>query len=225
MGTKKNLDVLTKTEHLPQVMVKAVQNYGSPLYIYDETTLIHNCKHLLNMPSAYGLTVRYAMKANSNKSLLNVIQQQGLHFDMSSINEVRRAKRDGIRYEKMLLTSQDIPADQDFEELKIMINSGLEYTVCSANQLKKIIPVINQTDKHVSIRIHPGKGSGISATRNTGDPYASFGVLQSDLPVVKKLAQENKINFNRVHVHIGSGSDPKVWVKNIGFFPNGTLIV
>ncbi len=215
MINEKKIDVLTKSEYLPQTMIQTARLYGSPLYIYDEAAIIKNCQKLVNMPSAYGLTVRYAMKANSNRHILNLVHKLGLLFDMSSMNEVRRAKRAGIQYDAMLLTSQDVPENTDYRELETMIQSGLQYTVCSVNQMKKIIPVINRAGERISIRIHPGKGSGVSATRNTGDPYASFGVLQSDLPSVRKLAYENNIKFHRVHVHIGSGSNPKVWIKNI----------
>jgi len=232
MVIKKKVDFITKTDHLPQKMVQATKIYGSPLYVYDESTIIKNCQELLNMPSGYGLTVRYAMKANSNKSILKLVQKQGLLFDMSSINEVQRAKLAGIPYDHMLLTSQDIPDDTGIQKLKKMIQSGLKYTVCSINQMKTISPIITQINKKVSIRIHPGKGSGVSATRNTGDAYASFGVLQPDLPVVRKLANKKGIRFNRVHVHIGSGSDPEVWKKNINntlncvekFFPDCCIV-
>jgi len=228
----KKFDFLTQSDHLARTITQAVKMYGSPLYIYDEATIIKNCRELLSMPSGFGLTVRYAMKANSNRHILNLIRKLGLLFDMSSLNEVRRAKRACIQYDTMLLTSQDIPENADYEELEKMIQSGLQYTVCSVNQLKKIIPIIKRTEGKISIRIHPGKGSGVSATRNTGDPYASFGVLQSDLPVVRKLATENNIRFHRVHVHIGSGSDPRVWKKNIDntlqwvekYFPDSRIV-
>ncbi|MFO7891998.1 MAG: diaminopimelate decarboxylase [bacterium] len=232
MTSNKIVDFLTKTDHFPHTMIEAAETYGSPLYIYEEETIINNCQELLNMPSGYGLTVRYAMKANSNRSILNLIHKQGLLFDMSSMNEIRRAKHAGIHYDAMLLTSQDLPKDDDYQELKKMIQSGLQYTVCSINQMKKIIPIVLRNGRKVSIRIHPGKGSGVSATRNTGDPYASFGVLQSDLSTVRKLANDYGIKFYRVHVHIGSGSDPGVWKKNIdntlqwveNFFPDCRIV-
>lgn len=67
----------------------------------------------------------------------------------------------------------------------------------------------------LSIRIHPGVGSGESASRNTGDKYSCFGVHMSDIKKVLDYAEEKGIRFNQVHVHIGSGGDPEMWRRNI----------
>ena len=48
-------------------IIQVVEQFGSPLYLYDESTVLKKCDDVLNMPHAFGLTVRYAQKANSNK--------------------------------------------------------------------------------------------------------------------------------------------------------------
>jgi len=73
------------------VIQKAAEQFSTPFYLYDEKAIVDKCKSLLEMPNAYGLTVRYAMKANSTKALLKIIYNQGLKIDASSLNEARRA--------------------------------------------------------------------------------------------------------------------------------------
>lgn len=41
------------------------------------------------MPNAYGITVRYALKANSSRALIRIIASEGLGFDASSLNEAK----------------------------------------------------------------------------------------------------------------------------------------
>ncbi|MCL2093615.1 MAG: diaminopimelate decarboxylase [Treponema sp.] len=198
-----------------RAIAQAAAEHGTPFYIYDEGAIIDNCRKALAMPHAYGLRVRYAMKANSNRSLLKIIHAQGLSIDASSMNEVRRAVLAGIPFSAILLSTQELPQGKELEDLQNMILGGLTYNICSLRQLHRIGDFAAQHQKALSIRCHPGKGSGESATRNTGDNYSCFGVHQNDLAEAIRYAQEREIIFNMVHVHIGSGGDPAAWRENI----------
>ena len=193
----------------------AARDFGTPFYLYDEKHIIENCKKALAMPNAHGLTVRYAMKANSNLSLLKLISSQGLNIDASSMNEVRRAGIAGIPYKNIMLTTQEVPLNKELDELKKMIKGGLKYNVCSMQQLFNIGEFAAKENVKLAIRFHPGIGSGESATRNTGDKYSCFGVHLSDIEKALSYAKDRGIIFNLVHSHIGSGGDPQIWQDNI----------
>ena len=109
-----------------KVIAAAANEHGTPLYLYDEQVIIDKCKSVLSMPSAYGLTVRYAMKANSNKTILNIVSAQGLKIDASSMNEARRAFLAGIGYDGIILTTQELPLGDDLRALKEMMRAGLK---------------------------------------------------------------------------------------------------
>ena len=70
-------------------------------------------------------------------------------------------------------------------------------------------------DVSLAVRIHTGKGSGASATRDTASPYASFGLPLDDLPQFLERAERYPLRFDCVHGHIGSGSDPAVWMEHV----------
>jgi diaminopimelate decarboxylase len=196
------------------ISTSAKQN-GTPLYLYDEQVIVDKCRSLLAMPNAYGLTVRYAMKANSNRSLLKIINAQGLKIDASSMNEVRRAYIAGIPYEDIMLTTQEAPVGEEMDALKEMMRGGLKYNVCSLQQLRNIGDFAAENKIRLAMRVHPGVGSGESATRNTGDKYSCFGVHLSDLNQALEYAKGKRLIFDCVHAHIGSGGDPAIWQSNI----------
>ncbi|ERP38717.1 diaminopimelate decarboxylase [Chitinivibrio alkaliphilus] len=216
--------------------VEAVQNClrrgKTPFYLYDQGLIRKRCRLLQEMPNAFGVFPRYAMKANSTRAILQEIHAAGVGIDASSFNEVRRAEMAGIPLENMLLTTQEAPFGEDLDTLVTSIEQGLRYNICSQTQLENIAVRLAPEKRRFSIRVHPGVGSGESVTRNTGDKYSCFGVHLSDLPALLSRAHELGVVFDQVHVHIGSGGDPAVWEENIDrelgfvetYFPQATRV-
>jgi diaminopimelate decarboxylase len=212
---------------------KIARLWGTPVYLHDQAYIENSCEQLLNMPNAYGLHVRYAMKANSDRTVLRVVTNKGLDLDCSSLEEVARAFAAGIPYARMMLTTQEVPAGKERAELEEMIKAGLRYNVCSMTQFQLIADFAGANNVDLSIRVHPGAaGGGESATRDTGSEYSCFGVHLNDVPTVKALADEKGLRFTQVHVHIGSGGDPEKWRENIDrelgfvrtYFPDATTV-
>jgi len=214
-------------------IVKAAEAFGTPTYLYDKSVIAEKGKRVLGMfNGSFGSTVRYAMKANSTRGVLETTHGLGLHIDASSLNEVIRANMAGIPYKNVLLTTQEVPEDKERQKLESMISQGLNYNVCSERQLELIADFAAAGQAPLSIRVHPGKGSGESSTRNTGDKYSCFGVFLDDLPGVLEIAKAKGLKFVRVHTHIGSGGDPKVWAENVDrqlgfveeYFPDAEIV-
>ena len=209
------------------------RKWGTPVYLHDQAYIENSCDQLLNMPNAYGLHVRYAMKANSDRTVLRVVTNKGLDLDCSSLDEAARAFAAGIPYARMMLTTQEVPSGEERTELEGMIKAGLRYNVCSMQQFRLIADFARKNGVDLSIRVHPGAaGGGESATRDTGSEYSCFGVHLRDVPTVKSMADEMGLRFTQVHVHIGSGGDPEKWRENIDrelgfvrdFFPDAVTV-
>lgn len=107
------------------------QTYGTPVYVYDENTLISQANKALKFPNPYGLTVRFAMKASPNKAILQLFHSMGLHFDTSSGYECERAIRAGIPASSLSLSTQEKPAN-----LEELIKAGIKFNACSLSQLE-----------------------------------------------------------------------------------------
>ena len=198
-----------------QTIVRAAERFGTPQYLYDESLVRERCREFLDMPNAFGHTVRYAMKANPNRSLLKIINGMGLHIDASSLNEVLRALAAGVPCGNIMLTTQEVYTGGEMGKIRDLLPRGMKYNVCSLRQLHEIGDFAAEYSIKLGIRVHPGAGSGESATRNTGDDYSCFGVHKKDWPKALSYAQRRGIKFTHVHVHIGSGGDPEMWRQNI----------
>ena len=182
------------------------QRFGTPCYVYDRGALERAAVETLAFPNAYGLTVRYAMKANPNASVLRTFLTLGLHVDASSEPEVLRALRAGFPPQRVQLTSQ-MPA----RDLAGLLDRGVLFNACSLHQLERVAEVAPGAE--VSIRVNPGLGSGSTNRTNTGGPASSFGIWHEHLDRAVDVAAGGRLTIRRLHTHIGSGSDPEVWTR------------
>ncbi|WP_269527097.1 diaminopimelate decarboxylase [Coraliomargarita parva] len=180
--------------------------FGAPVYVYDEATLRANAEAVLAFPNAYGLTARYAMKACPNAAVLKLFTGMGLHIDASSGHEVRRAIAAGVAPEKISLSAQEVPVD-----LGDLLGLGIQFNACSLQQLERYGQLRPGTE--VGVRLNPGAGSGGNNRTNVGGPSSSFGIWHEFVPQVKELVAKYDLKLIRIHTHIGSGSDPDVWLK------------
>ena len=180
------------------------RDFGTPTFVYDQGELERRARAVLAFPNPYGLTARYAMKACPNAALLSIFNRLGLHIDASSGFEVHRALAAGVPGHQIQLTAQQLP--DDLEEL---MKKGVLFNACSLNQLREFGR--RSEGGHLSVRINPGLGSGHSNRTNVGGPSSSFGIWHEYLDQVLEMATEYRLTVDRLHSHIGSGSDPSVW--------------
>ena len=115
----------------PEIISQAVDQVGSPVYVYSRETIEKRCSEVSAFPNAFGLNARYALKANPHLAILKVIESMGLHFDASSEFEVMRCLHAGIPGEKIQLTGQQFPR----KHLKEIVEAGVLFNACSLKQI------------------------------------------------------------------------------------------
>lgn len=188
---------------------------GTPLYAYSLEKLNESAEACLAFPNAFGLTVRYAMKACPNSAILQFFNSKNIHIDASSGYEVRRAIASGIPPDHISLSTQELPAD--FAEL---VDMGVKLNACSLSQLERFGKHYAGLGKKVGVRVNPGVGSGgfsSSTTQfsktNVGGPSSSFGIWHELVldGTVSDIVDKYGLDVERIHTHIGSGSDPGIW--------------
>lgn len=185
------------------------ETYGTPLFIYDENKLLTAADETLSLPAPYGLTVRFAIKALPTRAILELFANKGLHFDASSGFEVRRLLAAGIDGQRISLSTQELP--EDFAEL---VAAGVAINACSLNQLDKFGRAF--PGGTIGLRFNPGLGSGGTNRTNVGGPASSFGIWKDSIDAAQACVARHRLTVNRIHSHIGSGSDPEVWKRVIG---------
>lgn len=197
---------------------------GTPAYAYDLKGLRAQGEKACAFPNAYGLTPRFAMKACPNKAILQIFSSLGIHIDASSGYEVERAIQAGIPAEHISLSSQELPTF--FADL---VNRGAKVNACSLSQLERFGQAF--PGGSVGVRFNPGLGSGGTGKTNVGGPASSFGIWFEQLPEVQAIVAKYDLKVERIHTHIGSGSDPAVWTKVSGMsldlcrqFPDVTIL-
>lgn len=183
---------------------RIAQEFGTPVYVYDQATLERAADEVKAFPNAFGLTARFAMKALPSAAVLRVFYARGLKVDASSGFEAERALLAGLAPADVQITAQEIP--RNFDDL---VRRGVEFCACSLHQLRAYGEVFPNST--VTIRINPGKGSGHTNRTNVGGPAASFGIWHGHLDEVLCIARQHGLKLARMHTHIGSGGDPEVW--------------
>jgi diaminopimelate decarboxylase len=180
--------------------------FGTPTFVYDERILRENARTVLSFPQEYGLFARYAMKSAPTAAILRIFNEEGLGIDASSVHEVERAIRAGYGTELISLSTQELP-----EEIRYFVQDGVKVNLCSLNQIHRFGTWL--PGERVGLRFNPGMGSGGTNRTNVGGPASSFGIWKDDWEEAKRLCEEYKLKVERIHTHIGSGSDPEVWKK------------
>jgi diaminopimelate decarboxylase len=182
------------------------EQFGTPVFVYDELSLERQAKFMLDFPNAFGLTVYYSLKGGASGAVIRLFDRLGLHFDASSIWEAIRAMAVGVTPAKILLTAQEVPQD-----LGQYVERGMEFNACSIRQLEtygKQFP-----GREVSIRVNPGTGTGFINRLTSGGPRSSFGIWHEHLDEVRALVKKYRLKVKRVHHHVGSGHDPEAWLR------------
>ena len=189
-------------EELEQIRIE----FGTPSFVYDEAILRANAKQVQAFPNAFGLFARYAMKSAPTGAILRIFNDEGLGVDASSVFEVERAIRSGFGTELISLSSQELSDD-----FRYWLQDGVKINLCSIHQIHKFAKW--RINEPIGLRFNPGVGSGGTNRTNVGGPSSSFGIWKDDLENAKKLCIEYGLKVERIHTHIGSGSDPEVWKK------------
>jgi diaminopimelate decarboxylase len=194
----------------PDEVREVADRFGTPVFVYDEATMAKNAEYMATLPSAFGLTVRYSLKACPTQGVVRVFDRLGLAFDASSVWEAKRAVRAGVAAEKILLTAQQA---EDADGLRDLVDAGLQFDAGSLRQLDRYGEAYPGSE--VSIRINPGFGSGLVRRLTSGGPDSSFGLWHESMPEALDLVRKHGLTVRRLHTHIGSGHHWDVLVRAV----------
>lgn len=193
----------------PELIQQLTAEHGTPLFVYSKREIKHAAQDILDASQQlpFGSTIRYAMKANPHPEILKLLTTEGIHIDASSSYEAEQALAAGVPGANILLTSQQLPPNDD--RFKKLIGQGIQFTATSLHQLREYCQLFPSST--VSVRINPGMGSGINNRLTTGGVNASFGIWYEYIPEVLEIAQNASVKITRLHTHIGTGTDPAEW--------------
>lgn len=187
------------------ISIKRLHRVDTPYYYYN-TDLLHRTLEAINAETRKhdNYEVHYAIKANANPKVLNIICQAGLGADCVSGGEIQAALKAGFPPNKIVFAGI---GKSDWE-----INLGLDKGIfCFNVESIPELEVINElaakknTIAQVCFRINPDVGAHTHANITTGLAENKFGIALNDLDKLIDLADRlAHIHFIGLHFHIGS---------------------
>lgn len=179
------------------------------MQLLDETLRqLHSASH------AQDIKVFYALKANSNESILRRISAYGFGADCVSGPEVTRALTTGFTANKVVLAG----VGKTDEEICLALKSEIaSLNVESIEELKVISQLAERENLqgNISLRINPGVEAHTHSYITTGTDENKFGLALNELREALNLtAASRRLQLKGIHCHIGSQiTQPEVFSK------------
>lgn len=177
----------------------------TPFYYYDSNLLRKTLSEInKEVGKRENFVVHYAVKANANPKVLNIICQAGLGADCVSGGEIEAAIKAGFSPSKIVYAGV---GKSDWE-----INLGLDkdifcFNVESIAELEVINDLAAKKNKvaRIAFRINPNVGAHTHANITTGLAENKFGIAMQDMEnAISEAANMANVKFIGLHFHIGS---------------------
>ncbi len=182
-----------------ETLTAIAHQYGTPLYVYNQQSIIDQYTSLTNAFSNTNTKFFYACKALSNINILKLIQQQGAGLDTVSINEVKLGLMAGFEAQKVLFT----PNCVDFEEVEEAIALGVHINIDSISILEQFGNKYGDAYP-IMVRLNPHIMAGGNIKISTGHIDSKFGISIHQLRHIERIVQKLHINVEGLHMHTGS---------------------
>ncbi len=185
-------------------VAELARTYGTPLYIYSRATLERHWHAFDRAVANHPHLICYAVKANSNIAVLNVLARLGSGFDIVSGGELSRVIEAGGDPKKVVFSG----VGKTVEEMEMALNLGIHcFNVESAAELEQLNLVALKLGKvaPVSLRVNPDVDAGTHPYISTGLKENKFGIAMDDAEAIFARAHTLPgLQVKGVDCHIGS---------------------
>ena len=185
-------------------LVELADAVGTPFYCYSTATLERHYRVFSEAFAGEKALICYAMKANSNQSVLRTLAKLGAGADVVSGGELKRALAAGIPPERIVFSG----VGKIEAELRAALAADiLCIHVESESELELLSRLATETGRtaRISVRVNPDVDAGSHAKISTGKSENKFGIpLTQARSVYARAAKLPGIRVTGVDVHIGS---------------------
>lgn len=212
-----HVDPKTLTNHLPalhyrdealyieQVSIETIaKQYGTPCYVYSKQAILDVYQAYTNSFASLDHQICYAVKANSNLAVLNVLAQAGAGFDIVSRGELMRVVAAGAKASRVVFSG----VGKTYGDIEYALTQGIGcFNVESISELTLINEVAQTLDKSapISLRVNPNVDAKTHPYISTGLKDNKFGITYEDaLAVYQQAAALSHIDIVGIDCHIGS---------------------
>jgi diaminopimelate decarboxylase len=180
------------------------ETYGTPCYVYSRATLERHWQIFDNSLKNYRHLICYAVKANSNLAILNILARLGSGFDIVSGGELERVLRAGGKAEKIVFSG----VGKTKAEISRALSVGIRcFNVESEAELYRINDIAAKMGKSapISFRVNPDVDAHTHPYISTGLKENKFGIAIDDaMNIFSKAASLDNVQITGIDCHIGS---------------------
>lgn len=196
------LDNQLNAENVP--LTQIAQQVGTPCYVYSRAAFETQWKSLNSAFGDHPHTVCFAVKANSNIAVLNVLARLGSGFDIVSEGELRRVLLAGGDPQKVVFSG----VAKTRKELAFAIENNIRSinieSVAELDRVQEVAASINKKAS-IAIRVNPDVDPETHPYISTGMDKAKFGVtMEAAYEAYKRAAKMPNIEIHGIACHIGS---------------------
>lgn len=185
-------------------VAKIAGEIGTPFYLYSLKTLRNHYRVFESSFSEIPHIISFAVKANSNLAILNILAREGCGADIASGGELFRALKAGVDPRKIVYAG----VGKTKEEIRYALESDiLFFNVESPQELKAIDEVAGSLGRkaRVSLRVNPDIDPRTHPYISTGLKKHKFGIgIERAMDEYKTASLLKNIDLAGVHYHIGS---------------------
>ena len=180
------------------------RDYGTPAYVYSRAAFEHHYRAYDSALAGRPHLICYAVKANSNLAVLNVLARLGAGFDIVSAGELERVLRAGGEPDRVVFSG----VGKQPWEMRRALEVGVRcFNVESDTELDRLNDVAGElgVKAPVSLRVNPDVDAGTHPYISTGLKQNKFGIDIADAPrVYARAAAMLHLDVQGVDCHIGS---------------------
>lgn len=196
---------MTKIESV--LLESLAKKYGTPLYIYSKNSLENSfltlSKGLLPLPHL----ICFAVKANSNISILKVLNRLGAGMDIVSGGELYRCEKAGVAGERIVFSGIGKTKEEIEYALGYRKTGIFSFNAESLGELELLEELARKKNKiaNVSLRFNPDIDAKTHPYVSTGLEQNKFGLAEEEVfQALKKFKNSKSLRVRGVSVHIGS---------------------
>lgn len=180
------------------------EQYGTPLYVYNQGSIERAWQEFASALDGCPHLICYAVKANSNLAVLDVLTRLGSGFDIVSSGELKRVLAAGGSPEKIVFSG----VGKTIRDMEAGLEAGIRcFNVESVAELKRLseVAAAQGVVAPVSLRINPDVDAMTHPYISTGLKENKFGIGMSDaMDTYRRAAELDSLNVCGIDCHIGS---------------------
>ena len=196
--------IMKKVPFVTNEQLKSIlEKYPTPFHLYDEKGIRENAKAMYDAFSwNKGFREYFAVKAEPNPFVIEIMQKEGCGFDCSSLTELMLAKAMGGRGDDIMFSSNDTPA----EDFKLADELGAIINLDDITHIEKVEKAVGYLPKTMSCRYNPGGVFKISngIMDNPGD--AKYGMTTEQIEEAFKIMKAKGVEEFGIHAFLASNT-------------------